>query len=200
MALTRDDYRQALHALAPPGRALPTATGTSWAQLLDALAGELARLDGRAQDLRAEADPRTTLELLADWERVAGLPDPCAGENATLQERRGALVQRLASRGGQSAAFFRSLAERLGYTVTVAEYRPFLCGVSSVGAQALNPAEIRLAWRLRLKDPRVTSFRAGQSRLGTDPLLKISRAEGLECIVQRLKPAHTNAFVAYEGA
>jgi uncharacterized protein YmfQ (DUF2313 family) len=64
---------------------------------------ELARLDVRASVLPQEVNPAASLELLPDWERVAGLPDKCSGVlEETLQGRRNALLTKLTSTGGQS--------------------------------------------------------------------------------------------------
>jgi uncharacterized protein YmfQ (DUF2313 family) len=52
---------------------------------------------------------------------------------------------------------------------------------------------------VRITEPRVTLFRAGASQAG-DLLGKITRAEDLECLLARRKPAHTTCIVSYEGA
>jgi len=195
------DYQAQLQALLPPGRlwdALREAGGLA-DDLVASLAEEFARVDERAIDLLHEADPRTTLDLLAEWEAFAGLPDSCTGSGLTLQERRDALVQRLTATGGQSVGYFQEVADRLGYPVEIEEYRPFICGISQCGVQSLNPDEMRFVWRVSLTDPRVTYFRCGESQVGTDPLLSIARAEDLECVLNRQKPAHTSLFVSYEG-
>lgn len=200
MSRSAEDYQQELTALQPPGRALPRERTSIWQRLLLALAAELARIEARALDILDEADPRSALELLPDWERVCGLPDPCTAGNTTIQERRRAVVQRLTARGGQSVAYFEALADRMGYNVTIKECRPFMCGISHVGVDHINPKEMRFVWFMRLTEPRATYFRVGSSQVGTDPLLKISRAEDLECMAQRLKPAQSRLFVSYTGA
>lgn len=73
-----DAYAAALEQMLPPGDALPR--GDSFLRdLLDALAQEFARVESAALNLFDELDPRTTLQLLPDWERVLGLPDDCTG-------------------------------------------------------------------------------------------------------------------------
>ena len=46
-------------------------------------------VDDRAPPIcwRVESDPRITLELLPDWERAWGLPDPCFRSAQTIAER-----------------------------------------------------------------------------------------------------------------
>jgi len=201
MTRTATDYRDEQLALQPPGVALPTDPDSSWAQLLAALGGELARVDERGQDVLDEALPDATLELLPDWERVAGLPDECRGNAQSLQERRNALVDRLSARGGQHVQYYVDVASRLNYNVDVEEHRAFRVGTaySQVGIQPLNPPAMRLVWRVRVLEARTKLFRVGQSQVGTDELLDIDRADDLECLLPRLKPAHTRLFVAYEG-
>lgn len=155
---------------------------------------------GRAVAILVEADPRSALELLPDWERVAGLPDPCgAGINTTLQERRAVLVEKLTAQGGSSIAYFTALAAAMGYAVEIEEYRPFIAGLSRCGDRLNGGHSVRYYWRVKVPGARVTLFRTGASQAG-DRLGKIARAEDLECRLNRLKPAHTTVIVSYQGA
>ena len=200
MGLSAADYLSQLQALLPQGPAWPRDAGATLTKLLNAWADELARVDGRAAQLLEEADPRTTLELLPDWERVAGLPDPCGASIAsTLAERRAALVDRITAKGGASKPYFQGIAERLGYQVEIARFRPFICGLSRCGDPLNGAPSVRHYWRVRVVGPRVTLFRTGASQVG-DRLGKITRATDLECLLTRLAPAHTTVIVAYEGA
>lgn len=70
-------YFLQLQALQPPGSALPRDTESVWSRLLGALSDELERVENRSEALVRESDPRTTEEMLTDWERVCGLPDEC---------------------------------------------------------------------------------------------------------------------------
>jgi uncharacterized protein YmfQ (DUF2313 family) len=80
MALNAKAYLQQLQALLPRGLAWPRAVDAHLTKLLSAFSLEFARVDQRVDDLLDEADPRSTLELLPEWERMAGLPDPCASK------------------------------------------------------------------------------------------------------------------------
>lgn len=187
-------YRQ-LMALRPPGPA--------WAAedpLLRGLAEEMARAHARALALLEEADPRATREMLAAWEKQAGLPDPCsAGIATTIQERRAAVVDKVTSRGGSSLAYLQSICDRLGYTVEIREFRPFVCGRSRCGHRLGGAHTNRFYLRVRVTGPRLTKFRCGVSQCG-DKLGKFTRAEDLECRLRKVAPAHINLIVAYEGA
>lgn len=199
-------YAEALTKLMPRGRAWPEGGGAIWARLMLALAPEFRRADQRALKLLDEADPRTCAETLPDWERVLGLPDPCTPGDATFNERRDAVVALLRFAGGASIAYFVSLADRLGYAIEVTEYRPFACARSSCGHQ-LEPRRIgsptmRFVWTVALGNRRLRYFQVGigGSQTGIDPHLKIERATDLECLIARLKPAHTVVVFDYSDA
>jgi uncharacterized protein YmfQ (DUF2313 family) len=190
----RDDYQQALAALLPEGAAWPREPGSVLMRLLGAWAVELERVDARAALLMAETDPASTAELLADWERVVGLPDECAMQAQTVAERRAALEGRLTSVGGQSKAFFFQLAQRLGYTVTIDEFESAAAatsaGLSFVGDEWAH------TWRVNVPSTvGITSFRAGSGAAG-EPLRAWSN-DVIECQFNRIKPAHTRLLFAY---
>ncbi len=87
--------------------------------LIDALVVEHSRLSNRIEDIFDEMDPRTTVEMLPDWERNWGLPDPCASPPlTTVPERQAALTARVTGRGngGSSVAKIVAAAVGLGYT------------------------------------------------------------------------------------
>ncbi|MEW6612715.1 MAG: putative phage tail protein [Pseudomonadota bacterium] len=194
MALSAADYTAQLQALLPQGAAWPRDADATLTKLLRALAEELARVDARAEDLLDEADPRTAYELLADWERVAGLPDPCTPAGASLEARRLSLVQRLTMLGGASRQYFIDLAAALGYAgATVSEFRPFSC--TSECDDALNPAPAwPHAWQLNLPATRITPATCTS---GCDAYLAVWGDSTLECVVERLKPAHTEVLFTY---
>ena len=102
--------------------------------------------------LEVESDPRSTIELLPDWERNWGLPDPCYKEPQSIAERQLALVMRMTLMGGQAREFFIDIAAMIGYTITITEYRPFFiamdrCGDSRVyGAGVTSDEIMRNEW------------------------------------------------------
>lgn len=171
------DYTSQLQQLLPRGIAFTRAAGSTFVRLLAAIAAGMARADADIRNLRREADPRTTIDLLPEWEAAAGLPDPCVTKPQTLGERRRALVARARSTGGASAAYFEGVARDLGYTARVVEVDTHV-------------------WRMDIfESTGVTLFRAGASRAGDR--LRTFGDEILECVINRLKPAHTRVLFAY---
>jgi uncharacterized protein YmfQ (DUF2313 family) len=186
-------YRRTLQKLLPRGLAWPRLQGTVLGRLLEGLGVELWRVEQRALDLLREADPRTTSELLADWERVAGLPDPCTGTLESAAARRAALASRLGSLGGQSRAYFIGLAASLGYEVSITEFDAFHAGMT-VG-QPLYGTDWQFAWQVNAPEVSVRTFVAGAGVAG-DPLRDWGN-ELLECTFARVKPAHSVVIFAY---
>jgi uncharacterized protein YmfQ (DUF2313 family) len=84
-----DSYREGFMSLLPNGIAWPkySVSGPFW-KAIDGLTNYWGFVDGRAADLlERESDPRTAIELLPDWERNWGLPDPCWSQARTVAER-----------------------------------------------------------------------------------------------------------------
>lgn len=189
MRATADDYYRALLARRP--------NGPAWAEeddLLRGVADELARAHNRALDTLGESDPRSAYEMLAAWERNAGLPDPCTTGAESVAERQLRLHQKITSRGGQSRDFFIALAETLGYLgATISEFRPFTA--VSACEDSLDPDPWRFVWRLDLpQSTRVVEMTADSA---CDDALRVWGDTTLECVITRLKPAHTHIMFGY---
>lgn len=210
----QEEYTHALAHLLPQGIAWPRWPTTVLMRCVSGFAGISGYCDGRAADLlERESDPRATVELLPDWERNWGLPDPCYEGPTDIAGRQKALVLRMTMIGAQSRQFFLDVATFLGYTVTISEYRPFMVGldrcgdnrvISADGTQSQWPCQIgfstmRFAWTVHVMRPQLTWFRASQGRAGTDPHLRIGLALDLECVFRRWRPAHTEVVFDYSG-
>jgi uncharacterized protein YmfQ (DUF2313 family) len=146
MARDSSAYQALLQSLLPPGRAFSRDPTSGVGQLALGLADEFARLDTRGQDLIEESDPRTTVELLPDWELEYGLPDPCAGDIQSLVGRRQRLVAKIAENGGLSQPELIALAANLGYAITITTFSPYGCD-SDCDAFLYGTAD-RFAWRV----------------------------------------------------
>lgn len=187
-----DDYRQVLYALMPPGPAFAESD-----PLLDGLAVEFARCHNRIVSLIRESDPRTTTELLSEWETDAGLPDPCdeaLGIDTPLSERQRILCAKLLSTGGQSADYYRQVAKELGYDVEVHGYRQHT--VESRVDEPINGPEWVFAFAI----------------VGPEQTIHLSSVEGevdttirwwgnrrLECKIDLMKQSHTIPIFIYGG-
>ncbi len=195
MAMTLDDYRQQLMALLPPSDVLDISDGSQLWSLLDAMSAELVRVDGRVDDLLREMDPRSASELLNDWETELGLPSACAPLAISLGERRDAAHTKLTERGGQSRQYFIDLAAKLGFTITITEFRPFVAG--SLASDVIsNGSDWIHTWQVNAPAQTVRTFTVGS---GTNEALANWGNTLLECAVNEDKPAHTHVIYAYGG-
>lgn len=194
MGMNGDQYGEQLDALLPQGLAWPREQDARIRLLTRALAEEFSRVDARGDDLVLEANPATTSELLPEWEAAAGLPDECVPSGQTLQERRAALISKLTELGGASRSYFIQLAASLGYTITIDEFAPFRAGISHAG-DPLAGENWMYVWRINAPETTVTDFRASLSAAG-EPLRKWGN-DLLECVFNRLKPAHTVLLFGY---
>ena len=132
--------------------------------------------------LEVESDPRITIELLPDWERNWGLPDPCFPSATTIAERQRMLVLHMTWVGGQSRQYFIDLMAWLGYTVQIEEFAPFMAGVSQVGDTRpkpnshyrwyIGPEEQRFVWTVNIGEIGLMWFRAASGQAGVDLHLK----------------------------
>lgn len=188
----QSSYLGLLQKLLPPGFAFNREDGSTLAKVLNAFADEFSRVDVRVEGLLREADPRQASELLPDWERITGLPDACVGIIGTVDARRRAVAQRLGNIGGQTIAYFISLAQQAGFLVTISEFKPFQAG--SDAGDPLTNDDWRHTFRVNAPAESVQYFKAG-SRSG-EPLA-IWGNDALECAIDRTKPAHTVVQYAY---
>jgi uncharacterized protein YmfQ (DUF2313 family) len=195
-------YGHALLTLLPQGQAWPRDPVGILTGACNGLANYWGVVDGRAADLlERESDPRHTLELLPDWERAYGLPDPCFPSAMSIGERQRMLVLQMTLLGAQSRAFYEWVMQWLGYEVHIKEFAPFMCGISRVGDTRptpddnfrwyIGPPEQRFYWTASAAMPAVIWFRAGSGQAGVDHHLEIRTPQELNCLLNRWKPAHT---------
>lgn len=194
---TEADYQQQLVALLPPGPAWEVEQAPGVHQLLAGLAAEFARVDARVSDLIDEADPGTVRELVPDWERVMGLPDPCLGDSPSFEDRQRAVRTRHIAIGGQSIPYFLALAREHGYpNATITEHRAPRFRRARFGAARWGTWGQQFFWTVNLGRRIAGGRRWGLTlwgeRFGANP------NSGIECLIRRYAPAHTVVLFNYE--
>lgn len=134
------------------------------------------RLYHRAEELFVDIFPKSTEELLPEWENSLGLPDACLGPNPSIAARQTSVVARLAGRGGQNIPYFTSLAVNLGYTnAYIQEFGPFLADIHGADQWAIMDNFYPYAWML-----------IAQSIPYADAVIV--------CELQNLRPANTELY------
>jgi uncharacterized protein YmfQ (DUF2313 family) len=209
-----DDYTQAFLRLLPQGQAWPRAPDSTLARTCDGLSQYWGWVDGRAADLlEIESDPRKTVELLPDWERAWGLPDPCFPAAVSVEERQRMLVLVMTMLGAQSRKFFEDISAWVGKILDITEYSPFTCAISECGDTRyeyddtgeyrwyIGPEEQRFYWTISSEDAVLEWFRCGDptAQSGLHPHCDIFTEAPIDCLLQRWKPAHTEMVFDYSS-
>ncbi len=130
---TVEQYRDQLISLLPPGRAMRAERLSTLWEVLFGFAGELNRVDDRMDDLIRESLISTTSELLTDFENESGLPEASTDLALTTQGRIEVLLAKQIKVGQQNTEYFIEIAEKLGYTITIEEFKPAWAGVMVAG-------------------------------------------------------------------
>ncbi len=190
--MNENDYLYQLQALLPRGAAWPRDSEATITKVLAAFAAEFARIEGRAYQLVIESDPRSTSELINEWEAMLGLPDPCVGTGQSLAERRRAAYSKLTTLGGQSRQYFIDLAASLGSTITITEFT--MGHMNDPMNYPMYGFLWRNAWQVNgIANP--VTYKPMNGAMN-DPFATWGTT-AVECLFNRLKPAHTTVIYNY---
>lgn len=172
-------------------------TGERLTVLVEAEGAQLDRFAEDVATLPRELDPRSASYLLADWERVYGLPDECRKASDTIVDRRLRLAAKVAETGGISRDYFLSLAAALGYTdVTITSFKPWNCEMSCE-AQLLSESD-RFAWRVNVPGQQ-TVYRQFTAESSCEDPIDAYKQGPLECLFIKLQPADGDLIFNYEA-
>jgi len=154
--------------------------GSLFGRLLSCFAVELFRLELYVFKLLNEAVPGLSVELLPDWERVLGLPDKCSllSDFDTQEEQQEiAHTKYFGEYQTVTKDYLIEYAAVLGFTISIEELQletnSFIMGVAIMGANELGGQGSFAVLEITVQPG------------GTGSL------EQMQCIFNRLKPAHT---------
>jgi uncharacterized protein YmfQ (DUF2313 family) len=188
------DTRDALLACLPAS-AYDTSAATVVAEVSSA-GLVIDRALGGAGAVLIEQQPDLAAAALGDWERNYGLPDDCAmaGGAASEAERRADLLERIPGLGNLSRQYFIAQATRLGYVgCTVTEYGPMTA--EEACDSSVNGDEFIGVWSLNV--PGAVTVTQMNCESTCDSALSAWGDEQLGCLINRRKPAHSVALLAY---
>lgn len=193
-----ENYKQLLKSLLPKGKAWNNDEGTVLDQLLHAKGDELSRIDNRIVDLLKERDTRLTLELLVDHEYDLGLPDECTEIGITIQERRNVAHAKFIELGGLNRQYYIDLMDYLGWgSIDIEEFTPFWSGLGASGDACGDQKNI-FYWKVNIaSDPDNWFWFRASSSVAGNRLLRAAGVQGMQCILNRIKPAHTRLIFGY---
>lgn len=197
MSNTTSKFVELIKGLFPKGRLWTFPPGSTLLALIEGVAVEFVRIADRADDVLMESDPRTTDELLEDWEECFGLPGDCGELATTLQDRRTQLVSKITDVRNQNKQLYVDIANRLGYDIDVddvQEYNQF-----RVGDRVSSELASGVAWQhtFSVHSPEFTErlFRVNENAV-SDRLADFGD-DLLECLIEDAKPAHSIVFFEY---
>lgn len=189
---TIEGWVEATYALMPPGQVVwPRDPASRWGKLLGVIAEERRlRHDRKLTLLDSESFPSTALELLPEFEKVAGLPDPCRPLPGTLAQRRAELIDQFFADHVPTKQLMLDLAKKAGWNVEIHEQQDFVAGLSLAGEPV---GESDFVWIVYLIDASIAFFHAGSNVAG-DVLFTFPDISTLECVLRRAAPAHTQVY------
>jgi uncharacterized protein YmfQ (DUF2313 family) len=198
LSLSWDDMQTGGLALLPSGPVWPRDRQGTLARTVRGLVGGHWRAWQRVGDMLDEADPRTCYETVDMWETDCGLPDPCIPDPPTAIElRRLAILARRHEGGTTTPMDFVELAATLGYEITIGEYRPFR---TWSGCDSFLNTDIEgwpHTWMVTILNPGALVVTNMVCTSPCDAFLREWATGALECLFERIKPAHTQIIWAY---
>lgn len=186
-------YIDLLLTLLPDGEIWNKEVDSELYKLVYGLSQELYRLDLKLQELMVESNPVTMSRFLTARENEAGLPDLCIGIPDTIQARIQLVLYKWANLGGASKQFLIDACNHFGFVATIEEYNPFRAGHNRTGEE-LTTEKWSNVFKVNCPstDP-IIYFKAGVS-FGGDYLWSKWDHAAVNCIIEKLKPAHTRAI------
>ena len=187
-------YRMQLAALLPQGPALLVETGGDLSEVLNRMAQPLANVQAFWDEIDKDLDPRTTVNLIDEWEASLGLPDSCSIGTQTLAERQAAVYAKYTDLGGARIPRYLKLAEAMGYpNASTRRYR--MHTVELTCEEPVYEASARFAWSLLLS----SGTRAVESTVlsGVEEPLRTWGDAVLECVILRENVAVSDLTFAY---
>ena len=140
--------------------------------------------------LSAELDPRSTVDMITDWETAVGLPDPCLPNAVTLEERRYWVMWRLAKRRWSTAQDWFDLAAIFGIELRL-----------TPGWYIQEPSLYEIQYPSLYLMPKLGRFRlylditdgcGGNGYPYSYPMAYgfASRCTDFQCIIERIRPSN----------
>jgi uncharacterized protein YmfQ (DUF2313 family) len=188
------DYAEKFKALLPSGRVWPKDDSSVLSSVSAALMPAYERNNDAAAFLLFDAFPGQSVQLLPEWESTLGLPDPCTGPLATIQQQDAAVLAKFVGTGGQSPDYFIAVAAALGWTITITEFLPFEADVGHAEDPLWDESG---AYTWQVNAPLVTTYWFEADVSSADSPLASWGNLPLQCTLQRIAPAHTYLLFAY---
>lgn len=199
MARSTQEYIELLQALLPKGPVWNRDPDSTLTNTLYAFAAELARLEGRVEDLLTDANTLNVSELLGEYEADFGIPDECVERAGTVVRRRELVHAQLLAMGGQHSAYYESIATGLNRILYPVQFGPFWAGADVAGDPCGEQKTI-FYWAavFGYHNGFVDWFEVGDECAG-DLLGDFPLISQLMCMLERHRPAQTVILYYFYG-
>lgn len=190
---TLDQYTSALKSLLPRGRVWSRENIGDQHGLIEGLAKSFQQMDKDAVQLLIDAFPSTTTDLVDEWNNTVGIPDPCFGAPANIEQNRQYIVAKLIADGGQTVDYYISIAASLGLIIKIREFSRMAPGTGAPVGLINNLDDWAHTWQVRLDidSPSLVEFAGDLEAIKQSQVYK-----ALSCLLTRYKPAHTQFYIS----
>lgn len=165
-------------------------------KILIGLASEWLNFRSKINEVSNEYNPKTTTQLIDEWEQFVGIPDNCIPVASTIEQRRLNVLLKLAGINATTEKQFKNVASILGYNIEVSN------GVSTSTFPLTLPflliSEGSAPFTIVITLP--SSIKPSGFPLTFPFTLTSQQPAILDCLFNKLKPANTQLFFRYSNA
>lgn len=165
-------------------------------KILIGLASEWLNFRDKINEVSNQYNPKTTTQLIQEWEEFVGIPDSCIPIASTIEQRRLNVLLKLAGINATTENQFKKVAEILGYNIQVSN------GVSTSTFPLTLPflliSEASAPYTIVITLP--SSLQPSGFPLTFPFTLTAQQPAILNCLFDKLKPANTQLFFRYSNA
>ncbi len=190
-----DDYLEQAEALLPHGPAWSVDESGLLAAFLHGLSQAAADIDLQITRLVSESIPTGANDLLPEWEKDWGLPDPCMQliDGDDFQMRVIRLAAKVRGLGGNGRQFFIDLAKQFGYDVTLDDPKPLRAGFCA--GDFCYDEMFEYVWYMKV--PAGMQIRVFDANSEANQPLRDWGDLAFECVIKQYKPDHEEVFFEY---
>jgi len=164
-------------------------------KILIGLASEWLNFRSKINEVSNEYNPKTTTQLIEEWEQFVGIPDNCIPVASTIEQRRLNVLLKLAGINATTEKQFKNVASILGYNIEVSN------GVSTSTFPLTLPflliSEASAPFTIVITLP--SSIKPNGFALTFPFTLTSQQPAILDCLFNKLKPANTQLFFRYSN-
>jgi uncharacterized protein YmfQ (DUF2313 family) len=184
-----DKFWQALSFLLPTGWAWPRHLQSVLMRAVKAIADLFRAHEDYVHETVLDWMPHRTINRLDEWENALGLPDPCFGDEQTIQQRqinmlallRGDLDLPYPDSSADSIGALKRYMARFGYEIDAKYNLPFRVARNRVGQRLGDLNGIMHVWIFRIREP----FRVSKHRVGTRLMIESKSGTEALCLLRR---------------